>query len=74
MYIDDEYRAALKAELLGLKENGVSFSLDGKIVEPEDCLIDMLLADSDGTYMRNYQFEGGKVVKIEFDKVSLKDI
>ncbi len=72
MYIDEDYRAALKAELLGLKEKGVSFSLDGKIVEPEDRLVDMLLAESDCTYMRNYQFKGGKVVKIEFDKVRLK--
>ena len=52
---NEDYRAALKAELLGLKENGVSFSLNGKIVEPGERLVDQLLTDKDCTYMRNYR-------------------
>ena len=46
---NEDYRAALKAELLGLKENGVSFSLNGKIVEPGERLVDQLLTDKDCT-------------------------
>lgn len=71
MVYDNEYRTALSKELLEYSENGVSFSVDGMKVRPEDGLIDMLLAESDCTYMRNYQFKGGKIVKIEFDKVNL---
>ena len=70
---NEDYRAALKAELLGLKENGVSFSLNGKIVAPGDRLVDQLLTDKDYTYMRNYRFRNGKIVAIEFDKIRLNE-
>lgn len=70
---DEDYRDALKAELLGLKENGVSFTLDGKAVEPGDRLIDKLLTTKGCTYMRNYQFRDGRIIAIEFDKVRLNE-
>lgn len=72
METDKNYRSALKEELLGLKENGVTFRVNGDEVEPEDGLIDMLLNENDCIYMRNYEFKGGKLVEIEFEKINLK--
>ncbi len=72
MKTDGNYRAALKKELLSLRESGVSLIVDGAQVEPEDCLVDRLLAENGCTYMRNYEFKGGKLVEIEFEKINLK--
>lgn len=72
MEFDGDYKSSLKNELLCLKESGVSFRVDGVEVEPEDSLVDRLLAENGCTYMRNYQFKGGKLVEIEFEKISLK--
>lgn len=72
MKTDKNYRSALKEELLSLRESGVSFLMDGAEVEPGDCLVDRLLDENDCTYMRNYEFKGGKLVEIEFEKISLK--
>lgn len=72
-FVDDNksYRLALNEELLGFRERGVSFSVNGRDVQPEDGLVDMLLADTDCTYMRNYQFKGSKIVKIDFNRIKL---
>ncbi|MBD5158136.1 MAG: hypothetical protein HDT13_10965 [Butyrivibrio sp.] len=72
MKTDKNYKSALKEELLSLRESGVTFRVDGVEVEPEDCLVDRLLDESDCTYMRNYEFKGGKLVEIEFEKINLK--
>lgn len=72
MKTDVNYRSALKEELLNLKESGVSFLIDGAEVEPGDSLVDRLLSENGYTYMRNYEFKGGKLVEIEFEKINLK--
>ncbi len=64
-------KAVLKKELESFEERGVKFSLDGMPVEPDDTLVDMLLAEDDCTYMRNYVFQGKNIVEINFDKIKL---
>ena len=64
-------KAVLKKELEDFEERGVKFSLDGIPVEPDDTLVDMLLAEDDCTYMRNYVFQGKEIVEINFDKIKL---
>lgn len=71
--MSNDERIALEKELTGLKEGGVYLSMDGKEVEPGAQLVDLLLAESGYTYMRNYKFREGKVVGIEFDKICLTD-
>ena len=39
--------------------------------EPDDTLVDMLLAEDNCTYMRNYVFQGKDIVEINFDKIKL---
>ena len=64
-------KAVLKKELTDFGEQGVKFSLDGVPVEPDDELVEMLLAEDDCTYMRNYVFQGKDIVEINFDKIKL---
>ncbi|MGN0370777.1 MAG: hypothetical protein ACI4EW_09540 [Butyrivibrio sp.] len=71
--MSNDERTALEKELAGLKAGGVYLSVEGKEVEPGEQLVDLLLAESGYTYMRNYKFRDGKVVGIEFDKISLTD-
>ncbi|MGN0374141.1 MAG: hypothetical protein ACI4EN_01470 [Butyrivibrio sp.] len=65
-------KTALRKELEDFGERGVRFSVEGQPVEPDDRLVDMLLADESCTYMRNYVFKGGRIVEINFDKIKLK--
>lgn len=67
----DMDKAVLKKELEDFGERGVRFSLDGMPVEPDDTLVDMLLAEDNCTYMRNYVFQGKDIVEINFDKIKL---
>ncbi len=62
----------LKKELTELTQNGVRLSLNGYNVEPGDSLVNLLLAENGCTYMRSYEFKGGKVVGISFEKIKLK--
>ena len=67
----DKDKAVLKKELTEFEERGVKFSLDGIPIEPDDELVDMLLAEDNCTYMRNYVFQGKDIVEINFDKIKL---
>ena len=67
----DMDKAVLKKELKDFGERGVRFSLDGMPIEPDDTLVDMLLAEDNCTYMRNYVFQGKDIVEINFDKINL---
>ena len=71
-YQDEDYRKTLSRELQSFSESGVHFSVNGREVRPDEGLVDMLLAEDDCTYMRNYKFRGGRIAAIEFDKISLK--
>lgn len=66
-------KTALKKELEDFGEQGVRFSVEGTPVEPGDGLVDMLLADENCTYMRNYVFKDEKIVEINFDKIKLRE-
>lgn len=65
-------RTELNKELVEFEKQGVKFSVAGIPMETEEGLVDLLLADDNCTYMRNYVFQGEKIVEINFDKIKIK--
>ncbi len=65
-------KTELSKELAELEKQGVKFSLSGLPVSPMEGLVDLLLSDDDCTYMRNYVFQGDRIVEINFDKIKIK--
>lgn len=65
-------RTELSKELVEFEKQGVKFSVGGTPMETEEGLVDLLLADDNCTYMRNYVFQGEKIVEINFDKIKIK--
>ena len=68
------YRTFLVNELCKFSRNGVELCVNGEPVASEKKLAEMILAENGCTYMRNYNFEGNKITKIEFDKVKLEKL
>lgn len=64
-------KAELNKELAEFEKQGVRFSVNGRPIESDEGLVDLLLADDNCTYMRNYVFQGEKIVEINFDKIKL---
>lgn len=61
----------LKNELKDLYNSGVKFTLEGRFIECGDNLFNTLLREDGCTYMRNYAFFEGRLVRVDFDKVEL---
>lgn len=62
---------ALRKELEFFESKGIRFSMEGYPAQYEEILEDMLLNDNNCTYMRNYVFQGAKIVEINFNKIKL---
>lgn len=71
MSYSTEDRKPLLRELYALNNEGVSLLVEGRKVRPGARLVDTLLGESGCTYMRNYRYENGKVVEINFNKIIL---
>lgn len=64
-------KKALRKELEFFESKGIRFSMEGNPAQYEEILEDMLLNDNNCTYMRNYVFQGTKIVEINFNKIRL---
>ena len=62
---------ALRNELEFFESKGIRFSMEGYPAQCDEILEDMLLNDNNCTYMRNYVFQGAKIVEINFNKIRL---
>ena len=62
---------ALRKELEFLESKGIRFSMEGYPVLCEEIIEDMVLNDDNCTYMRNYVFQGAKIVEINFNRIKL---
>ncbi len=65
-------KTELSNELVEFEKQGVKFSVGGLPIESKEGLVDLLLSDDSCTYMRNYVFQGEKIVEINFDKIKIK--
>lgn len=65
------YRISLIKEFREYNRQGVKLCIRGREIGSEPELADLILNERGFTYMRNYEYEDGKIVKIEFDKVRL---
>ena len=64
-------KASLTNELKELRNNGVLLTLEGNPVTSEEHLAELIIAEKECTYMREYVFQDNKVVEIDFGKISL---
>ncbi len=71
MKTNTQNKQELVNELYNYNKEGVDLILDGRKVMPDERLAELLLSESDCTYMRNYIFQDQKVIGIEFDKVEM---
>ena len=66
-------KASLTNELKELRNNGVLLTLEGNPVTSEEHLAELIIAENECTYMREYIFQDNRVVEIDFDKIYLDD-
>ena len=64
-------KASLTNELKELRNNGVLLMLEGNPVISEEHLAELIVAEKECTYMREYVFQDNKVVEIDFGKILL---
>lgn len=68
---NDMNKIHLKDELENYGKQGVRLLMEGAEIQVEDSFVELLLREGECTYMRNYIFQDGRVIGIEFDKVYL---
>ena len=66
-------KASLTSELKKLRSSGVLLTLEGNPVTSEEHLAELIIAEKECTYMRDYVFQDKKVVEIDFDKITLEE-
>ena len=67
-------KASLTNELKELRNNGVLLTLEGNPVTSEEQLAELIVAEKECTYMREYVFQDNRVVEIDFGKISLDNM